>query len=123
MAGEARVQTEYVSGIAIAEDGFARTVKRVFGNPAASGNNQIVAAVTGRKIRVLAASLLAVLANTATFRDGTVAISADVALAANGGMVLPFNPHGWFETGVGQPLNLGLTAAAAVGVNVVYIEV
>jgi hypothetical protein len=44
-------------------------------------------------------------------------------LAANGGMVLPYNKLGWFETAVSALLNLNLSGAIPVGGCITYIEV
>jgi hypothetical protein len=92
-----------------------------FANPAASGDNAIVAAVAGGRIRVLAVTVIATLANNVKFRSATTDISATMPLGANGGFVLPFNEHGWFQTNVGEALNLNMTVATATGVQVHYI--
>jgi hypothetical protein len=44
-------------------------------------------------------------------------------MIANTGIVLPFNPAGWFETAVNTLLNLNLSAATPVGGGITYIEV
>lgn len=96
------------------------TVLRTFANPASLGDNSIVAAVSGKKIRVISASIVSASANSIKFRSGTTDISALYAFAANGGMVLDFNEHGWFETAAGEALQLNLSAAAAVGISIQY---
>lgn len=90
-----------------------------------SGNNTLVSAVSGKKIRVL--SLFLVSAGTVTTRfesaaDGT-ALTGQMALVANTGYVLGYNPNGWFETVASQLLNLELSAAISVAGSLTYIEV
>lgn len=90
-----------------------------------SGNNTLVAAVTSKKIRVLAMSLMANGTVNAKMQSG--ASGTDLTglyyLIANTGFVLPFNPAGWFETAATTLLNLNLSSAIAVGGCLTYIEV
>lgn len=91
-----------------------------------SGDNVILAAVTSKKLRVLACSLMANGAVNAAFQDnGTTTQRGGMAYcpAAGYGKVLPFNPVGWFETAAGVGLDLNLSAAIAVGGELVYEEV
>lgn len=95
-------------------------------NQAASGTNQtLVAAVTAKKIRVLAAVFVAGgTATTLTFNSATLgAISALFANAANGGATLPFNPSGWFETVAGEALTVTTGAGSTTGIQITYVEV
>jgi hypothetical protein len=92
----------------------------------ASGNNTLVAAVTGKKIRVLAYNIIgngAVNAKFQTGAGGTDLTGLKYIAAAGGGICAPFNPAGWFETAAGALLNLNLSGAVAVGGELVYIEV
>lgn len=91
-----------------------------------SGDNVILALVTSKKIRVLALSLMANGAVNAKFEDnGTTTQRGGMIYcpAAGYGKVLPFNPVGWFETASGVGLDLNLSAAVAVGGELVYEEV
>jgi len=100
---------------------------RAFANVAQSQtDSSIVAAVTGKKIRVLAA--VAVTGGTATNltfntkpSGAGTAISPLFANAANGGEVLGFNPAGWFETASGEGLTVTTGAGATTGILVTYI--
>lgn len=89
------------------------------------GDNTIVAAVTGKKIRVLAFFLVASGAVTVRFESGAggTALTGQMVLAANGALALPFNPEGWFETAAAALLNLELSAATSVDGAVVFQEV
>lgn len=91
-----------------------------------SGNNTLVAAVTAKKIRVLAYNLIGNGAVNAKFQSGasgTDLTGLKYIAAAGGGICAPFNPVGWFETGAGVLLNLNLSGAVAVGGELVYVEV
>lgn len=90
-----------------------------------SGNNTIVAAVTSKKIRVLAYNFMSEGTVNAKFQSaaGGTDLTGLSYLIANTGKVAPFNPVGWFETVAGELLNLNLSAAVAVGGELVYVEV
>jgi hypothetical protein len=86
-------------------------------------NNTLVAAVTGKKIRVLALTLVASGgANNVRLESAAsgTALSGVMNIAANGQLTLPYNDAGWCETVVSQLLNLELSAATAVGGMLVY---
>lgn len=101
-------------------------VQRAAIDAATSGDNTLVAAVTGKKIRVLA--VFAVMTGTAiTIRfesgAGGTALTGQMQPSQGGGFVLPFNPVGWFETAAGELLNLELGGAQSVDGCLVYVEV
>jgi hypothetical protein len=91
-------------------------------NPAATGNTTIAAAEAGARFRVLGVAMISTLANSVKFQSNTTDISATFPLGANGGFVLPFNEHGWFETALGEALNVNLSVATATGVQVQFIK-
>lgn len=97
--------------------------KRTFLNASSLGASQVVAAVTTGRIRVLSLALVASGAVSVKVQSAATDISATFALSANGGLVLPYNEHGWFETAEGEVLNLNLSAAVATGVSIQYIVV
>ena len=90
-----------------------------------SGNNTLIAAVTSKKIRVLAVAFMADGAVNAKFQSGAgdTDLSGLFYMVANTGAALPYNPAGWFETASNTLLNLNLSAAIAVGGCITYIEV
>jgi hypothetical protein len=88
-----------------------------------ANDNAIVAAVTGKKLRVVAYVLVANAAVNAKWRSGTTDKSGLLYLAANGGAASGYSPVGHFETASGEALNLHLSGAVAVGGHVVYVEV
>ncbi|HUT14518.1 MAG TPA: hypothetical protein VMY42_28790, partial [Thermoguttaceae bacterium] len=111
------------------------TIKRASGL-AASGTTAIVAAVVDKKIRVLALQLIATsatvtnvyLANADNNLLGDASNPIALATDADGdniaGLVMPWNPGGWFETDTAnEALNLVLSAAQDVIYALTYIEV
>ncbi len=95
---------------------------------ASSGDNVLVSAVTGKKIRVVAGWMIAGGDVDVFFVDGANnAIAGDgsngMDLTANSGFTLPWNPVGWFETASGQSLDLNLGGAVRVAGAITYIEV
>ncbi len=91
---------------------------------ASSGDNTLVALVGGKKIRVLAYNFMANGTVNAKFKSGGgTDLTGLKYLLANTGLVAPFNPVGWFETVSGEALLINLSAAIAVGGELVYVEV
>lgn len=91
-----------------------------------SGANTVVSAVTSKKIRVLAAKLVANAAVNAKWQshDTPTDLTGLSYFGAQGdGEVLPFNPVGWFETVAGEALDINLSGAVAVGGHITYVEV
>jgi len=115
--------THDVSGLVI-ENAISVTVKRAIIDAATSGDNTLVAAVAAKKIRVLSAFLVAAGTVVVRFESGAggTALTGQMNLVANTGFVLPYNPHGWFETADNTLLNLELSAAISVDGALVYIE-
>ena len=97
------------------------TIKSAFLNASALGSTQILPAQTGMSIRVIDVSVVTTLANSVKFLSAAADISATFPLGANGGLVLPFNEHGWFQTNIGEALNINLSVATATGVHINYI--
>ena len=100
-------------------------IKYAIIDKAGSGDNTLVSAVTGKKIRVLSYALVAAGAVTVRFESGAsgTALTGQMTLAANGGISCAFNPGGWFETAADALLNLELGGAVSVDGHLSYIEV
>lgn len=92
---------------------------------ATSGDNTLVAAVTAKKIRVLALFLVAAGTVNVRFESGAggTALTGQMNLIANTGFSLPYNPAGWFETASNTLLNMELSAAISCDGCLTYIEV
>lgn len=89
-----------------------------------SGNNTLVAAVTGKKIRVLAASFQAAGAVAMTLQSGAggTAVSGAMTMATGVPVMWPFQRQGWCETAAGALLNMALGGAVQVSGVLVYEE-
>jgi hypothetical protein len=85
-----------------------------------SGDSALVAAVTGERYRVKALAISCAGTVNAKFRSGTTDKTGLFYGVANTQVVLPYNPAGWFETDAGEALNINLSAAVAVGGQIVY---
>ncbi len=92
-------------------------------SPSASGDTTVVAAIANAKIRVLNLAVVSTLANVITFKSGSTTISGAFPLGANGGLVLDFNEHGWFETAAGEALVINMGTATATGLQLKYVRV
>lgn len=101
---------------------------------ASTGNQALVSAVVGKKIRVLALHVMATASTNSIYvNDGTADLYADstrkipldvTGAAGPGGISLPFNPVGWFETAAtNRPLNINLTSANGIVAVASYVEV
>lgn len=90
----------------------------------ATGN--IVAAVSGKRIRVLALHVQRdeTDADTVTVacHDGA-STTTNLSGALPKSFVLPFNPEGWFDTLVGEALRLVLSGTVTVTGNVTYTTI
>lgn len=101
---------------------------------ASSGENTLVTGVSSKKIRVLSLCLVGVgtavnihfkdaASGNAIFADGTNPIPIDKSGAAGaGGLVLGYNPLGWFQTAASGALILNLSGAQAVAGSLTYVE-
>lgn len=97
---------------------------------AASTDSVIVAAVTGKKIRVLAVVVIgSEKAHKFDMSFGTkpagasTKISATISGVERGNVVLPLNPYGWFETNSGESLSVTTGTDTGVDIQLSYMEV
>lgn len=111
--------------------GVQSAVRTTFANIAASSTDGdlSIPAVAGKRVVLLACAFVAGgTATNATFNSkpsgsGGSAITCLFANAANGGAVLPFNPHGWALTKTGEGLTLTTGTGSTTGVQVQYAYV
>lgn len=88
-----------------------------------SGDNQIVAAVASKKIKVLSCKLVAGGAVSVKWRNGTTDLEGGNSLVANSGYVLPASSPGqghYLETDINTALNLNLSSAVQVSGHISY---
>jgi len=100
-------------------------IRRAAISGATSGNNTLVAAVSGLKIKVLGMVLYAAGAVDVRLESGagTTALTGVMSFAAAGdGVVIPIAPPGyhWIETAAGALLNMELGGAVQVSGFLVY---
>ena len=93
---------------------------------AATTDGALIAAVAGKKIRVVSLVISpGTTATVSTFNSkpagAGVAISAPIYPAANQVVPLPFNPAGWFETASGEGLTVTTSAGATTGYQITYV--
>ena len=119
-----RLVTTY--DVTYAMDGTALvTMKYSTINLVASGNTVLVKAVSNSRIKVMSAFLISTGTGFFFWQSGSssaVSIVGPTYLAANVGYVLPFNPNGWFQTGVATLLNGSLSTITTIGGCITYLE-
>lgn len=93
------------------------------------GNSNIINATSGKQTRVLAMNFIASTAVAVYITDGAGGGGLNGTstnpqfYASSGGIVLPHNPIGWFQTSVGNTLVMNLSTTVWVGGSVVYVAV
>lgn len=90
-----------------------------------SGATAIVAAVTGKKIKVIGVWLSSNGTVNVKWQSASTDITGLAYLLQGNGYVLPTGSPGvahWFETASGEALNINLSATVAVGGSIVYYE-
>ena len=92
---------------------------------ATSGDNTIVSAVSGKRIRVLSGCLVSSGTVNVRFESGAggTALTGQMNLVANTGFIIPFCEVGNFQTNYSQLLNLELSGAVSVDGWIVYQEI
>ncbi len=94
---------------------------------ASSGSNEIVAAVTGKRIKVLAYTVIAAGDVSITWRSASTAISGAMSIAQNGGAAPAAGASGplgfvpLLQTESGEALNLNLSSAVQVSGHLTYV--
>ena len=102
-----------------------KVIKRAVIDDASSGDNEIVAAVAGKRIYVLSLFLVAGGTTTVRFESGAggSALTGQMSFIANTGFSAAHNESAWFETAIGESLNLELSDAVTVDGALTYVEV
>lgn len=89
-----------------------------------SGDNDIVAAVTSKKLRVHQYVIVASSAVNVKWKDDTPTnLTGQMNLTASGGVSSAYSREGLFETAAGKKLQINLSAAAGLKGHVMYTEV
>lgn len=85
-----------------------------------SGSGQVITGVAGKKIKVFGLVIGVGADTNITFESNTTPISGLFPIAAKGGFTLPESESGWFETAIGEALNIEASIPTAIGVQVIY---
>lgn len=104
----------------------ALTPKFKLVSASSSGANTVVAAVTSKKIRVLAWDVKVNAAVNFKWQSHVTPTDLTGLYYCNGqgdGVARAFNPVGYFETVAGEALDINLSGAVAVGGVLTYVEV
>lgn len=101
------------------------TPKYALINTSSSGDTTLVAAVTSKKIRVVAYAFICSGTVGVKFQSGTggTALTGVMDYTAQTGMNCGFNPVGWFESASGVLLAINLSAAVGVRGHLTYLEI
>lgn len=110
---------------AIMSDTAVLTPKFAVISAASSGDNTLVAAVTGKVIRVTSLHLVSSGTVSVRFESGAggTALTGVMPLIAQSILQVPFDPTGHFQTASGVLLNLELSGAVGVYGWLKYVEV
>jgi hypothetical protein len=96
----------------------------IFASISSTGSANTVAAVGGKKIRIVSMFIVVAGATTVQFQSNTTSnVSGAMSFATNGGISLPFNPVGWFQTNTGEGLNHVLGTSVGFAGGLTYITV
>ncbi len=100
-------------------------IKEAVISASSSGDNTIVAAVSGKRIVPIQIALISNGTVNVKFQSGASGtnLTGLFYLIANTGFVMPKSDTGWFQTASGSLLNLNLSGAVAVGGVLSYVEV
>jgi hypothetical protein len=89
----------------------------------ASGQAALVAAVTGKRIRIISMHFIAAAAVTVKFQSASTDLTGAESYSASGGLVLNENKTGHMQTAVGEAFNINLGGAVNVAGSLSYIEI
>jgi len=101
------------------------TIKFASISVSSSGDNLVVAAVPGKKIKVLSCMGVASGAVSMKWRSNATDLSGAISISSGGGFVLPASSPGqghYLETAINEPLNINLSSAVAVNGHLTYYE-
>ena len=103
--------------------GIASEVKQAKINATTSGETQVVAAVTGKKLRVISVIFTTSAAISIGWRSASNVKIDPMSFAQNGGMTEQWRRGHFFETNTGEALNIYLSSNANVRGSLCYVEV
>lgn len=85
-----------------------------------AGTSELVAGVAGKKITVHAIAFTVSGAGTVTFKSDSTSLTGDIALDDKGGFVLSMDGIAYFETAIGEDLDVTLATSTSMQGFLVY---
>jgi len=85
-----------------------------------AADQTVIAAVSGKQIKVYALNLVAAGATTVTVKDGSTALTGAMTLATGVPITYEAGPFPWFVTSQGNALVINDSGAVQVSGNVLY---
>lgn len=89
-------------------------------NFSGSGVNEIIAAVTGKRVLVHRLFLVCAGTTNLTFKRGTTALSGAVPMATNGGITFDITGEPWFTTNSAEAFNIESSNGVQVSGTIYY---
>lgn len=80
-----------------------------------SGDNQIIAAVAGKRILVHRLFVVGGSATSLIFKRGSTNLSGAMSMSANGGLTFDITGEPWFVTGINEAFNINSSSGVQVG--------
>lgn len=120
----AQTLSDWIGAGGFDETGVYRVTQYQLVTTSAAGNTTVVAAQgAGVRIRVLAVVCTAAGVVNINFQTNVTAITGTFPLSASNSITLPLQKEGgWFQTVANDPLNINLSAAVAVGCQVIWVQ-
>ena len=88
-----------------------------------SGDNVVVAAITGQTIRIFKIYLVLSGATSITMKDGAgINLSGAMSMLANGAFILDFDSEPWHVTSTGNAFIINSTNAVQISGTVIYTQ-
>ena len=85
-----------------------------------TGDNTLVAAVSGQITKVFRIFFIVAGTTNITFKDGSTALTGAIPMVANGSFVLDFNEAAWFTTSANSAFVLNQSGAVQISGRVYY---
>lgn len=108
--------------------GFVHTVPGFpvrYSSTAPADSADVVALVSGAKIRIMSMVISMASAGTFKFQSGGSTDITEACTTSSGQLIVvwPYNPMGWCETVAGEKLNLVLSSAIQTSLMITYIHI
>lgn len=99
---------------------MAQNLREAVVSFSASGDNDVIAALTGQSIKVHRLFLVVSATTNLTPKDGATAFTGAISMTANGSWVLDYTELPWFTTTAGNAFRINQSDGAQVSGRVYY---